>query len=242
MNEEIKVLARDVKRTLSSAWWRYVGSREPNVFCISIQKTGTTSVGKFLRDVGYRTAGWDVCERNEWGEAWYEGDYDSIFSSVDFRRANAFEDAPWWYPDFYKVLYHRFPDSKFILFERDPDSWFESMLRHSGGNVTGRTNIHCKIYRRELEYLRLIEREDIDREREDRRYSDKSLKLYDYDDHYKRIYKTHNTEVKDFFQRHDRSALHVGRLENPAKWQRLASFLNAKVPSDYDAHLNKSNG
>lgn len=240
MRQEIKGAARRVKEPLSSVWWRYVGRRAPNIFCISMQKTGTTSVGKFLHDVGFRTAGWDVCERNEWGEDWYEGDYESIFSSVDFRRANAFEDAPWWYPGFYKVLYHRFPGSKFILFERDPDTWFESMLRHSGGDVLGRSRIHCKIYRREPEYFRLIEREDVDAAREDERYSDKTMKIYDHDDHYKKIYRTHNTEVKDFFERHDRSALHVGRLEDPGKWQKLGSFLGVSVPDNYSAHLNRS--
>ena len=28
------------------------------VFCISMQRTGTTSVGRFFRDFGFRWAGW----------------------------------------------------------------------------------------------------------------------------------------------------------------------------------------
>lgn len=240
MKDRIKQIVRRIEEGAVSPWWRYAGERSPNVFCISMQKTGTTSVGRFLQDVGFCTAGWDVCERNEWGEAWYDGDHESIFASADFRRANAFEDAPWWYPDFYKILYHRFPHSKFILFERDPDSWFESMLRHSGGDVIGRSRIHCKIYRRELEYFKLIDRKDVNQEKEDKRYSNKKMKILEHEEHYKNIYKTHNTEVKDFFLRHDRSALHVGRLEDPDKWLKLGDFLGVQVPDNYTAHLNRS--
>jgi hypothetical protein len=121
-----------------------------------MQRTGTTSVGKFFRDFGFRWAGWPADEKNDWSGAWYEGDYNRIFSSRDFRAANAFEDSPWFIPDFYKVLFQRFPNAKFILFTRDPDAWFESMVKHSGGNIIGRSKIHCKVYRREQEYFDLL--------------------------------------------------------------------------------------
>src|SRR5690349_11662948 len=77
------------------------------VFCLSMQRTGTTSTGRFFRDVGYAWAGWPADERNQWSQAWYRGDFEAIFSSPEFRAANAFEDSPWFLPDFYKVLFHR---------------------------------------------------------------------------------------------------------------------------------------
>ena len=128
------------------------------IFCISMQRTGTTSVGKFFRDFGFSWAGWPTSHRNGWGNSWYEGNYEKIFSSEDFKLTNAYEDGPWFAPDFYKVLYHRFPTAKFLLFERDPDAWFKSMLRHSGTNILGRSRNHCKLYRRELEYFDLLDR------------------------------------------------------------------------------------
>lgn len=98
-----------------SAW------NERRVFCISMQRTGTTSVGKFLRDVGYRWAGWPADERNDWTNSWYQGDFERIFGSSDFKSANAFEDFPWRSPEFYRAHFHCFPGSRFILFQRDPE-------------------------------------------------------------------------------------------------------------------------
>ena len=134
----------------------FAGNGPAKVFCISMQRTGTTSVGKFFRDFGFRWAGWPSDQKNNWSDRWYDGAYEDIFSSEDFVNANAYENSPWWLPDFYKVLYQRFSNAKFILFTRDPDAWFASMLSHSGGEIIGKSKIHCKVYRRELEYFDLL--------------------------------------------------------------------------------------
>src|SRR5215211_3062656 len=68
------------------------------VFCLSMQRTGTTSVGKFFRDFGFRWAGWPADQQNDWSGAWYDGNYEKIFSSPAFQSANAFEDSPWFLP------------------------------------------------------------------------------------------------------------------------------------------------
>lgn len=133
-----------------------IDRRRKKVFCISMQRTGTISTGKFFSDYGYRWTGWLTSSINNWDEAWYKGDFEQILLSKDFMMANAYEDSPWWAPGFFKILYHRFPKSKFILFERDPQSWFESMIKHSGDNIIGRSRDHCKVYRRELEYFELV--------------------------------------------------------------------------------------
>jgi len=210
------------------------------VFCISMQRTGTTSVGKFLRDFGYTWAGWPADKKNDWSSTWYEGNFEKIFSSPDFKTSNAFEDSPWFLPDFYKVLFQRFPGSKFILFTRDPDTWFESMLKHSHGNVLGRANLHCKIYRRELEYFDLLHSGAIDPLTENEIHSEKVMKITGRAEHYKDIYRLHNTEVVDFFGRQAPAALHIGQLEDPDKWQKLGGFLGLEVPPGYESHENKS--
>lgn len=213
---------------------------KPKVFCISMQRTGTTSVGKFFRDFGYRWAGWPADEKNDWSGSWYEGDYEKIFSSVDFRIANAFEDSPWWLPGFYKILFHRFPKSKFILFTRDPDAWFQSMVKHSRGNIIGRSRGHCKVYRRELEYFELLHYGEIDENIENQIHSEKTLKLASYAEHYKDIYRLHNMEVQDFFRRHAPGSLHIGQLEDPDKWKKLGEFLGVEVPQGYNCHEGAS--
>lgn len=216
------------------------GDRTERVFCLSMQRTGTTSVGKFFRDFGFQWAGWPADQENDWSGSWYEGDFEKIFSSPAFIRANAFEDSPWFLPDFYKVLFFRFPNSKFILFTRDPDAWFQSMLNHSHGNVLGRTRIHCKLYRRELEYFDLLHSHAIDEETENQRGSEKTMKLVGHAEHYKAVYRLHNTEVQDFFQRHAPGSLYVGRLEDPGKWKKLGKFLGIEVQENYDSHENAS--
>ncbi len=212
----------------------------PKVFCISMQRTGTTSVGKFFRDFGFRWSGWPSDRKNDWSGSWYDGDYEKIFTSRDFRRSNAYEDSPWFMPDFYKILYHRFPGSKFILFLRNPDSWFKSMLKHSNGNIIGASRVHCKIYRRELEYLCLLKKGQIDEKMENSLEMNKTLKLIGLEEHYKEIYRLHNEEVVDFFSRHAPDALHVGQLEDPDKWNKLGAFLGVQVPAGYESHENYS--
>ena len=214
------------------------GSR---IFCISMQRSGTTSVGKFFRDCGLKWAGWPADEANDWSGSWYKGDYEAIFASKDFRAANAFEDSPWWLPGFYRILFNRFPGSRFVLLTRDPDAWFQSMMRHSAGNVIGNARIHCTIYRRELEYLGLLYRGEIDEKIENQIYSEKTLKITPaHAEHYKAIYRLHNTEVREFFDSNAPGSLHVGELDDHAKWQRLGKFIGVQVPAGYESHENRS--
>lgn len=212
----------------------------PKVFCISMQRTGTTSVGKFFRDFAYDWAGWPADRKNNWSAAWYNGDFEAIFSSLDFKAANAYEDSPWFYPEFYKFLYHRFPKAKFILFTRDPDAWYRSMVKHSGGDILGRAMTHCKVYRRELEYFDRLGNGELDEKNENTIASKKIMKLTNMSDYYKDIYRLHHIEVKEFFSKHSPNSLFVANLEDPEKWIKLGKFLNINVPADYDIHENKS--
>lgn len=240
--EHLKNLIRSPSLVMNSIGRRRADGSAEKVFCLSMQRTGTTSVGKFFRDFGFRWAGWPSSFKNGWVNSWYEGDYEKIFSSLYFKAANAFEDSPWFMLDFYKILFHRFPKSKFVLFTRDPDAWFQSMLSHSGSNIIGRSRFHCKIYRRELEYFDLLDSEEFDEDVENQIRFEKVMKLTGYEEHYKDIYRLHSIEVQDFFRRHSPESLFFGRLEDPNKWQKLGEFLDVDVPKDYASHENKSDG
>jgi hypothetical protein len=205
-----------------------------------MQRSGTTSVGRFFRDFGFRVAGWPADARNKWSEAWVDGKHERIFSSSDFRASNAFEDSPWFFPGLYQELHSRFPDARFVLFTRDEDAWFRSMLSHSGGNVIGNTRVHCRIYDREQEYADLVQSEGFSPEREHGLFSEKTLKLEGLDDHYKKIYLSHNRAAADFFSKFAPEALFVGKLEDRDKWKKLGEFLNLDVPDDYNVHENRS--
>ena len=207
--------------------------RKPLIFCISFQRTGTTSVGQFFKDHNFRVATSHISSKNKWTLKWFKGDYENIFNSLDFRSHQVFEDDPWWCLDFYKVLFHRFPNAKFILLERDADEWFNSMVTHSGGKSLGNTLIHAHLYRREKEFygvsnnIKLYKAE-----------TDNLLRLSEnHRAHYTEIYKLRIQEMKDFFEYFDNDRLFYGRLEDNKKWGKMGSYCGFIVDPDYEIHL-----
>lgn len=213
--------------------------KKNKIFCISMQRTGTTSVGEFFKKNGFKVADWPMSFKNKWSYHWEQGDFETIFNSEDFKNNQVFEDDPWWLPEFYKVLYHRFPDTKFILLTRDEDAWFKSMLSHSKGQNPGNTKRHCKVYRREEDFYQLISDDQL--KDYDEKSIDNLLSLRGYEDHYKTLYSIRNKEIMEFFNKNAPESLFVAKLEDPNKWQKLGEFFNIKISADLEVHANKSN-
>lgn len=208
------------------------------IFCISTQRTGTTSVGQFFKNHDFNVADWFVSNKNNWSYYWNIGDFESIFNSKDFKNNQVFEDDPWWLPEFYKVLYHRFPKAKFILFTRDSEAWFQSMVKHSEGMILGNTMKHCKVYRREQDFLNLFNEKE--RLVYDEKKIDNLLSLEGEKDHYINLYNQRNTEIIDFFKKHSPKSLFVSRLEEDDKWVKLGEFMGMNISKDYNVHANRS--
>jgi hypothetical protein len=207
------------------------------IFCISLQRTGTTSTGQFFMDHGYPVATYSISKSHEWSFRYAIGDYESIFRSKDFKKSVAFEDSPWWFDDFYKVLYHRFPKSRFILLERDPDKWFDSMVSHSNGRTLGNTHRHCVYYQR----LKEFHETGAGYENMYTTVIDNALPLGEaHREHYTSFYKIRNQEVKLFFQHHNSSRLFQAHLEDKNIWQKMGNYFNIKVDDEYTVHRNKS--
>ena len=209
------------------------------IFCILFQRTGTKSLGGFFRDHGFQVATFRDSFRNGWTKSWFRGDFEAIFASERFQSCSVFEDDPWWCGDFYKYLFHRFPDAKFVLFMRDPDSWFRSMISHSKGKTLGNTYIHAHLYRREEEY-----RESLDGDGLQELYSGKIDNLLPLSEKhrsaYTAIYRSRNSDIVEFFRENGPDRLFVARLEDHDKWIRLGKFLGIEVDEAYDSHLHKS--
>ena len=160
------------------------------IFVISYQRTGTTSTGKFLKQNGFNVAGWTVCINNKWVHSCYDGDFEKVFNSDAFKKNNVFEDAPWFWPNFYKFLYHRFPNSIFVHLERNPSDWFRSMVTHSEGKTLGNLERHLDIYQRYGDYLWLKEQKiKVDH-----------CTLFDKSSHYIEQYCVENKKRKNFFE------------------------------------------
>jgi len=216
-------------------------SKHPKVFCISMQRTGTTSTGQFLKDHGFSCIGWDGDRHNQWSQSFFEKDYDSIFNSLDFRCSNAYEDSPWWFPKFYEILHKNFPDAKFILLKRDPVNWFNSLLSHSNGNVVGAPIRHCKIYHREEELKDLLQKKLMTEDQANSYKGDKIMKITPaHQAHYIRCYMEHYNDAVKYFSNTSPTSLFTGNLEDPEKWQKIGGFLNLRVAPDYNSHRNNS--
>jgi len=203
-----------------------------------MQRSGTTSVGNFFKHFDYPTAGYNVKRSSLWSKYYYNGDFESIFTDKEFLSYQVFEDNPWWSPDFYKVLYHRFPDAKFVLMIRNSDDWFKSMVSHSGGKTLGNTKRHCNIYRREQEFYERLDNDFNFKPLND--IVDNLLTLEGLEEHYKSIYDIHNREVIEFFNDKKNNPLFYCDLYDNRKWQKLGNFLGHDVQDNFDIHSNKS--
>lgn len=215
------------------------GKHKKKIFCISAQRTGTTSVGVFFKRLGYKVADWKTSHQNDWSYLWDIGDFEKIFSSRDFKQNQVFEDSPWWLPEFYKFLFHRFPDAKFILFTRDSSKWFDSMLNHSGGKTLGNTKRHCKVYRRENDFFKIFPERN-ERLNYNEKKIDNLMDLRGYESHYKELYQLRNEEIEDFFLKHSHQSFFKCELEDLNKWEKLANFLELKIPENFEVHANKT--
>lgn len=96
------------------------------VFCIGLNKTGTTSVEKALIDLGYKMG--DQRTGELLLEDWGKRDFSKILELSS--TADAFQDAPFSYPFTFIHLHQHFPNSKFILTVRDnPEQWYNSITK-----------------------------------------------------------------------------------------------------------------
>ncbi len=90
----------------------------PKVFCIGWAKTGTTSLGRAFRVLGYR----NLSKQMDLFAPLEEGNLQPIFDMVD--QYDSFDDWPWIL--LYKELAERYPDAKFILSLRDERKMLQS--------------------------------------------------------------------------------------------------------------------
>jgi hypothetical protein len=232
-----KKVPKSWKAVLHKIHPRFKWHGSERIFCISIQKTGTTSVGDFFVKNGYPTARYIHSITSEWPQLWYDGDFEGIFQSAAFKRYQVFEDDPWWYPEFYRVLYHRFPNSKFIFFTRNVDDWFNSMMNHSEGRTLGNTKRHCKLYRREAEFFDRLEN---DPDFTPTSGKDRLMSLKEKEDHYKELYRLREVEVDDFFKDKDENRFIKLQLTDPEKWKKLADFCDLQAVPHSEFHSNRT--
>ncbi|MGY6587760.1 MAG: sulfotransferase family protein [Wenzhouxiangella sp.] len=94
----------------------------PKVICIGWHKTGTSTLGRALVQLGYSVLG---C-RLDMVHPLRRDDIDAVMEVA--REFDALQDVPW--AALFRELDQSFPGSRFILTERDEDSWLTSASRH----------------------------------------------------------------------------------------------------------------
>ena len=102
----------------------------PKVFCIGLNKTGTTSWAYAMAELGYIVG--SETKATMFFDDWVRKDFSRI---IDYCRTQgqAFQDIPFNLPGTYREMDHAFPESKFVLTVRDTaDAWFHSLINFHG--------------------------------------------------------------------------------------------------------------
>jgi len=104
------------------------------VFCVGLNKTGTTSWTAAMADLGYVVGNERAAEILF--DDWVEGNHSRIIKFC--ATGEVFQDVPFSLPGSFRVLDQAFPGSKFVLTVRDSaEQWYDSV-----------TSFHAKIWSR----------------------------------------------------------------------------------------------
>ena len=204
---------------------------KPKVFCIGLNKTGTTSLREAMQGLGY------VIGNQREGELlfndWVNRDFRKIIKHC--QSAEFFQDIPFSYPYTYIAIDQAFPNSKFILTVRDnPEQWYNSIINFYG-KIFGNGKVPPTV--------------------EDLKNANYLYKGFPYDT-FKHLlnvsdenllnkeiliesYNSHNKIVIDYFS-HRENDLLVLNVAEKAAYKKLCDFLNKNCESTIFPWKNKT--
>ncbi|MDH7517125.1 MAG: sulfotransferase [Candidatus Thermoplasmatota archaeon] len=120
---------------------------DTKIFCIGGPKTGTTSLHKALKILGYKSARmFDWPTYQKYGEEKY-------IEEIKKSSYDAFVDYPFGDKEFYKKIDLHFPESKFILTVRDTES-----LKKSYYNFYKNSQISERMLKNLSEKMKFLEK------------------------------------------------------------------------------------
>ena len=199
------------------------------VFCIGLVKTGTTSLARALKDLGY-----SLGDQHR-GEAFLP-----TYAIRKFRpivefclTADAFQDAPFSYPFTYIALDQSFPNARFILSVRDDaEQWYRSLIRFHGNLFAGgRVPVKEDLVKATYSYSGFVWESNrvLVNTPEDDVYHKPTLISY---------YERHSTDVRDYF-RHKSNLLEINVSDKEA-YKRFCHFLGKEPVAEDFPWLNAS--
>lgn len=201
------------------------------VFCIGLNKTGTTSIGKALEDLGYILG-----DEVQGQKLMYSYSNRNLRKIAKFcRTAEAFQDTPFSLKYTFIVLDNYFDNARFILSVRDSaEEWYQSLVKfHTKllgkreGNIPKYHEMRAfkRPFNRNL-WMNMQEIYDVDK---DNPYNEDKLISY---------YCEHNAKVKDYFK--NKNNIVVINLKNKNSYKKMCAFLGTKPKYNRFPWLNKT--
>jgi len=227
LGRKSKKIIRKAKRTYSTL--RVMN--KPKVFCIGLNKTGTTSVREAMLELGY------VIGNQREGELlfddWVVRDFRRLLKY--FRTAQFFQDVPISYPYTFIAADQAFPGSKFILTVRnDPEQWYNSVINYHG-KLFGNGNIPPTV--EDLKNANYVYKGfPYDAAKKVMNVDDD--KLYDKETLIN-AYLLHNKIIMDYFKYRKNDLLVLNVAEKDA-YQKLCNFLDKRCISEEFPWKNKT--
>ncbi|MFB6317427.1 sulfotransferase [Saccharicrinis sp. FJH54] len=222
---------RFIKRYFVNQFHKLRIKNKPKIFCIGLNKTGTTSFEFVMKELGFIVG--DQREGEKLLHDYAKQEFSSLFKLC--KTAQVFQDAPFSFPDTYKYLDQQFPGSKFILTVRDnPDQWYESITRfHSriwadGRRIPTKEDLQNATYiykGRPWESNRILFKTP-----ESDPYNNQML--IDY-------YTNHVTNVNAYFKDRTNDLLIINVAEK-ASYRRLCTFVRKRPVREKFPVMNKS--
>lgn len=117
------------------------------------------------------------------------------------HEVDAVQDMPW--PLLFRELDEAFPEAQFVLTVRDEEAWWFSILGHFGGN----SDVMQQLV-----------------------YGEDAGAPLGNERRYRRIYREHNTRVREYFADRPGKLLEID-FSGPVDWQPLCSFLGVEPPA-----------
>jgi hypothetical protein len=201
------------------------------IFGVGYIKTGTTTLGVALKQLGYNHCGGGWRVGNKMVDPYISGERQPMIDLIN--KHDSFEDYPFCAPGMPAWLDKQFPNSKFILTEREPESWFKSLSNYLFPERLGAPVSVLKVSQRTgdlplgklyglVTYLLA---------------AFGTLEMEANKAHYIETYKAYNAQVKEMFEGTGR-LLTVSWMQGQG-WGPLCKFLGKPIPTRGFPHLNR---
>lgn len=118
---------------------------DAKIICIGFNKTGISSVGYALRELGFSHLSFN---RKYWRKYYAKKQYNKLLKIA--AHFDSFNDLPWLKEDVFPLMDKTFPNSKFIFIEREEEPWKKSIYHWTFKTFGYYPNVEEKV----IEYKR----------------------------------------------------------------------------------------